>query len=173
MDDEEKFLNMDETRKIANISVEMAKIAREELMDLVDGAETKAYYGLVRNYTAFTALIEALLERSSMSGQEVRDLLATNGATPFENPMIKGYRWTQDGALETPDYPPIKPEPSAANGTNGADASAFPIKTGYGGPSCSPYRVRIDLPDDLVPRSNMKLPSVMPKIPGAVPTTSQ
>lgn len=65
MDEEEKFINVEESRKIAHISVEMAKIAREEIHDLLDGAETKAYYGLVRNYKVCLSSVASFNEHSS------------------------------------------------------------------------------------------------------------
>jgi hypothetical protein len=50
MDDEEVYLNRHETRMVANLSVEMGAIAQQEIRDLLDGAEAKAYYALVSNY---------------------------------------------------------------------------------------------------------------------------
>jgi len=162
MDDDERFINQASSRQIANISVEMAKIAREEVSDLLDGAETKAYYGIVRNYKGFVALVDALFERSSMSGVEVRELLEANAVQPFEGPMLKGYYWTEDGALVTPDYPPLKPEEPPAAPTNG-NGAAFPYKSGFSGPPGSPYTVRIDMPEDFA--TFAKWPATPPKIP--------
>lgn len=56
MDDEEVYLNRHETRAVANISVEMGAIAQQEIKDLLDGAEAKAYYALVSNYEVRAAM---------------------------------------------------------------------------------------------------------------------
>eukprot|EP00951_Prasinocladus_malaysianus_P034239 scaffold344091_cov43-Prasinocladus_malaysianus.AAC.1 len=146
MDDTEVFLNTHEPRQIAQISVEMARVAREEINDLMDGAETKAYYGLVKNYKALEALVERLLEVDSMSGAEVRGILEKNGVERLPDPFVKGYHWTEDGALVAPGSPPL--EVSGVFDTV-SPANGFPTKNGFAGPSMAPYRLRIDLPDDV------------------------
>lgn len=46
---------------------------------LVEAAEAKAYYGLAVNYRALTALAKELMEKESMTGAEVRELLEREG----------------------------------------------------------------------------------------------
>mmetsp|Transcript_28408 Transcript_28408/g.50750 ORF Transcript_28408/g.50750 Transcript_28408/m.50750 type:complete len:912 (-) Transcript_28408:144-2879(-) len=150
MDDEEVYLNRHETRMVANLSVEMGAIAQQEIRDLLDGAEAKAYYALVSNYKALKVLVETMYTRESISGKEVASILDTNGAMALESPFVKGYYWDDDGALITPDAPPDR-----VGRVEGMWSEApkeypdFPLKPGYAGSTTAPYRVRIDLPDHI------------------------
>ena len=47
---------------------------------LVEAAEAKAYYGLASNYDALLAVADALYERESLTGPELRALLDQHGA---------------------------------------------------------------------------------------------
>jgi len=164
MDNEERYINLDKTRSMAPIGTEMAKIAREEIFDLLDGAETKAYYGLVRNYKTFEVLVDSLVEKGTLSGVQVQEIMEATGAVPFKDPMIKGHYWTEDGALVTPDFPPAKPEAAAAS-TNGSGGDGqAPWKPGFAGFPWSPYRVRVDLPEDMVFGSDIPWPDRPPKL---------
>ena len=42
------------------------------MTQLIEGAEAKAYYGLAVNYKALQALVQRLLARETLSGEEVR-----------------------------------------------------------------------------------------------------
>lgn len=48
-------------------------------LQLVEAAEAKAYYGLASNYSALLALSDALYERESLTGRELRELLEAHG----------------------------------------------------------------------------------------------
>lgn len=192
MDKEEVYINTQHLVPIQSLGVEMSRVAREDVIDLLDGAEAKAYYGLVRNYKvgqkllkavfdarlailialricwrlpcqAFVALVDALVERGSMSGAEIRALLKENGAVPFEEPTMSEYSWTEDGALITPGYPPLKPEEESANG-NGA---LFPQTSGYSGSIGSPYSLSIEPAISKHLFEDIKWPARLPRIPQA------
>jgi len=149
MDDEEVYLNRHETRAVANISVEMGAIAQQEIKDLLDGAEAKAYYALVSNYEPLKKLVETMETRQSISGREVAALLEEHGIRHLEDPFVKGYYWDDDGALITPDAPPDRVGRVEGMWNGSADSVDFPLKPGYSGSTTSPYRVRIDLPDNI------------------------
>lgn len=53
---------------------------------VVEAAEAKAYYGLATNYKALTALAKILMERESLSGVELREILEAQGA-------VGGWAW--------------------------------------------------------------------------------
>jgi ATP-dependent Zn protease len=44
-------------------------------VQLLDAAEAKAYWGLAKNYSALEALVAALMERETLSGAELADIL--------------------------------------------------------------------------------------------------
>ena len=48
----------------------------------MEGAEAKAYYGLASNYRPLQALVETLLERETLTGAELAELLESNGTGP-------------------------------------------------------------------------------------------
>ncbi|KAL4452773.1 hypothetical protein ABPG75_008435 [Micractinium tetrahymenae] len=130
---------------------------------LVEAAEAKAYYGLASNYKALAALANTLMERESLTGEELRELLESQGVKKFEGPETEGFGWTQDGGLSWPgkpaetsadvaeqlsEYLAAKAEREGAgvggNGANGAAAG------GNGAPPAwwatnSPYTVRTDI----------------------------
>ena len=47
----------------------------------MEAAEAKAYYGLASNYDALLAVADALYERESLTGPELRALLDQHGAS--------------------------------------------------------------------------------------------
>ncbi|KAI7835886.1 hypothetical protein COHA_010231 [Chlorella ohadii] len=101
MTNEETYLKS-AGRAVANISTELAVIAYEEVEELVEAAEAKAYYGLATNYNALTALAKELMEQESMTGAEVRALLEREGVKRFDDTDTEGYGWNKDGGLNWP-----------------------------------------------------------------------
>jgi hypothetical protein len=72
---------------------------------LLDGAESKAYYGLAMNYGALEAVVEALLERETLTGQELGQILEEAGVKKFDTPFVEGFGWGDDGRLIYPGAP--------------------------------------------------------------------
>lgn len=74
-------------------------------MQLLEAAEAKASYGLAVNYKALEALTEALMERESLTGEQVSSLLQEHGVKSFPDPFIDGFGWDSDGNLNYPGKP--------------------------------------------------------------------
>ena len=74
-------------------------------VQLVEGAEAKAYYGLALNYKPLQALVERLLVKETLSGAEVRETLEGAGVIPFPDPYVEGFTWGEDGGLRYPGMP--------------------------------------------------------------------
>lgn len=74
-------------------------------MQLVEGAEAKAYYGLAVNYKPLQALVERLLVKETMSGKEVEETLEAAGVVKFPDPYVEGFAWGKDGGLVYPGMP--------------------------------------------------------------------
>ena len=68
----------------------------------MQAAEAKAYYGLTHNYEALKSLVEALLDKGSLTGAEVRDIMAAAGTQPFQQPYLEGFGWGRDHHLTWP-----------------------------------------------------------------------
>ena len=68
----------------------------------MQAAEAKAYYGLTHNYEALQALVEALLDQGSLTGAQVRDIMAAAGTQPFQQPYLEGFGWGRDHHLTYP-----------------------------------------------------------------------
>ena len=71
-------------------------------MQLVQAAEAKAYYGLTRNHAALQALTEALVDKGSLTGQDVREILAASGTQMYETPYVHGFGFGRDGSVFYP-----------------------------------------------------------------------
>ena len=74
-------------------------------MQLVEGAEAKAYYGLAVNYAALQALIERLLVKETLSGKEVTETLEGAGVIKFPDSYLAGFGWAPSGGLVYPGMP--------------------------------------------------------------------
>lgn len=74
MDTTESYLGRRKTSAVANISVETARVAMQDVSDLLDAAEAKAYYGLVSNYVTLEALVGTLMETNTLSGRELKEV---------------------------------------------------------------------------------------------------
>jgi hypothetical protein len=74
-------------------------------LQLIDGAEAKAYYGLVINYGPLKALVEKLMLKETLSGKEVRETLEGAGVIKFPDPYVEGFGWGEDGMLNYPGMP--------------------------------------------------------------------
>ncbi|PSC74371.1 ATP-dependent zinc metalloprotease chloroplastic [Micractinium conductrix] len=164
MDNEETYLG-NQGRTIADLSTELAMIAYEEVEELVEAAEAKAYYGLATNYAALAALANTLMERESLTGDELRGLLEQHGVKKFAGPEVEGFGWTVDGGLDWPGKPAASTkevseqleaylekqrsrELATVGGANGAAGNGG----GPGAPPAwwapnSPYEVRTDIAD--------------------------
>ena len=80
-------------------------------MQLVEGAEAKAYYGLALNYGPLRALVDRLLIKETMSGKEVTETLEGAGLIRFPDPYVAGFGWSPGGGLV---YPGMSDEVGAA-----------------------------------------------------------
>jgi cell division protease FtsH len=116
MDNEEVYLNRSRTRKVADISTEMAKVAYEDVVELLEGAEAKAYWALSSNYHALEKLSNVLFERETLTGDEVAELIDSCNPIKFDAPYVSGFSWSAEGELEWPG--------KSANGTEGDDDRA-------------------------------------------------
>ena len=146
MDNEEVYLNRKRTKKVADISTEMAKIAYTDVTELLEAAEAKAYWGLAANYDALHALAEKLEAAESLTGGEVASLLEGAGVEKYQTQFVDGFNWGEDGSLVWPGRASTE-NGNGANGSSG-DGSTGGTKEG-GRPSWwsprNPYMVRNDI----------------------------
>lgn len=89
-----------------------------EVVELLEAAEAKAYYGLAINWAALAALTEALLERGVLQGAEVGAVLEAAGVIHLPDPYTRGFGWDAAGELA---YPFKQERPPGAAGPGGAD----------------------------------------------------
>ncbi len=75
------------------------------LLQLIEGAEAKAFYGLALNYKPLQALVERLLVKETLSGKEVAETLEGAGVHHFPDPYVEGFLWGEDGGLRYPGMP--------------------------------------------------------------------
>jgi cell division protease FtsH len=153
MDNEEVYLNRTRTRRVADISTEMAKIAYADVEELLLAAEAKAYWGLAANYGALEALAARLGQVESLTGVELEALLAPHGLKRYESPFVEGFAWGADGSLLWPGRqgaPPPAPKAAAGAraGGNGSNGAAPPAAPAWWSPR-NPYQVRCDIADML------------------------
>ena len=127
MDNEEVYLNRSRTRKVSDISTEMAKVAYEDVVELLEGAEAKAYWALSTNYDALEKLSNILFEQETLTGEEVAGLIESCNPTKFDAPYVSGFCWSADGELVWPEKDGNASN-GAANGSvaNGNGAKAAP-----------------------------------------------
>ena len=71
-------------------------------MQLVQGAEATALYGLVLNYKPLQALVDRLINDSTLTGEQVGQTLEGAGLRYFPDPFVDGFTWGQDGTLIYP-----------------------------------------------------------------------
>ena len=74
-------------------------------VQLVEGAEAKAYYGLAINWGPLQALVERLLAKETLPGKEVIETLEAAGVVRFPDPYVEGFGWSQGGGLVYPGMP--------------------------------------------------------------------
>lgn len=125
MDNEEVYLNRTRTRKIADISTEMAKVAYEDVVELLEGAEAKAYWALASNYSALEKLSNALYEQETLTGEEVSQIVESCNPIKFDAPYVNGFSWSENGELVWPE------KNQRENGANGSAPSWWSPKNPY------------------------------------------
>eukprot|EP00877_Chromochloris_zofingiensis_P008651 jgi/Chrzof1/4039/Cz13g18040.t1 len=159
----------------SDISTEQARVALAEVVELLEAAEAKAYYGLAINWAPLNALVDALLDKGVLQGREVAHILDTAGVIHFPDPYIVGFGWDTAGELLYP-FKPSKPGSSSAadeqqqQQQSGAQQQKEPVlsglaaKTWFAGTDQdaprnpdgkfkyewhwnSPYTIKRDLPD--------------------------
>ncbi len=75
------------------------------VVQLVEGAEAKALYGLTLNYKPLEALVDRLLRDTTLSGDQVAEVLDGAGLIPFPDPFVEGFKWDDTGRLVYPGMP--------------------------------------------------------------------
>ena len=143
MDNEEVYLNKNRTRKIADISTEMAKIAYIDVKELLEGAEAKAYWGLVANYEALQHLSRTLIEQETLTGEQVAEIVESHGPRKFDAPYVSGFSWDENGELVWPG------KGSVSEGQNGSKSPVDEAAAPSWWYSKTPYMVRTDIADML------------------------
>lgn len=150
MDNEEVYLNKSRTRRVADISVEMAKIAHADIEELLDAAEAKAYWAIATNFDALKALATKLETTESMTGKELGELVESVGVVKFTSPYVDGYQWGADGSLVWPERTDkgsvLSKEAAASSNGNGASNGA---KSPSWWSPRNPYMVRTDIAEML------------------------
>ena len=157
-DDDANFLKREATRPVANISTELAMVACEDVADILDAAEAKAYWGLVKNYDALGALAQALVEREVLNRADIVAVLNRFDLVRFEHREIDGFCWERDGSAAFPGGARrssdarlravgVTREGVAVDAEEGAEEGAPATDgqpQGWWSPS-NPYRVRSDV----------------------------
>ncbi len=146
MDNEEVYLNKSRTRRISDISTEMAKIAYTDVKELLEGAEAKAYWALVKNYKCLQALSRALHDSETLTGEETAEIIESCNPVKFDAPYVTGFAWDENGEL-------VWPGKEASKTGNGSTSPTSDSKDENGVPSWwsprNPYMVRSDIADML------------------------
>ncbi|KAK9813430.1 hypothetical protein WJX73_008508 [Symbiochloris irregularis] len=87
---------------IAQLGGSLGSVALQDIEELMEGAQAKALYGLTVNYKALSVLVETLLERDTLTGAQVAEILEQNDAFGFPDPYVEGFGWSEDGELVAP-----------------------------------------------------------------------
>jgi len=98
-----------------DMSTEQSRVALADCIELLEAAEAKAYYGLAVNWKPLQALVTSLLDRGVMQGEDVRNVLESNGVIHFPDPKLEGFGWDKEGLLDYP-FKPASPAPAATEG---------------------------------------------------------
>lgn len=122
MDNEEVYLNKSKTKKISDISTDMAKVAYQDVVELLEGAEAKSYWALVANYEALEKLSKVLYEEETLTGEQVAQVIESCNPTKFDAPYVSGFSWSENGELICPDK---KGETSTQNGVRNEDTPSW------------------------------------------------
>lgn len=156
MDTTESYLGKRRTSAVANISVETARVAMQDVADLMDAAEAKAYYGLATNYKTLQTLVEHFMDSNTMSGRELQAILKETSAHHFPSPYTEGFAWDENGAIVLPpsgNGKQLDSESAArleALDRNQLNGSSY-LGTTSDGPTPvsrnSPYAVRLRVPE--------------------------
>ncbi|KAL6745073.1 P-loop containing nucleoside triphosphate hydrolase protein, partial [Haematococcus lacustris] len=93
-------------------STEQGRVAMLDVLEVLESAEAKAYYGLATNWKGLQALTNALLDQGVLQGREVGHILEKSGVIHFTDPLIAGFGWDADGDL----IYPLKPEKAVTAG---------------------------------------------------------
>ena len=92
---------------IADMSPEMAELVTNEIKDLIDAAQAKAYYGIIKNYKGLCRLSRALQVKRFMTGEAMTALLEENGLHMFGEDEIDEFGFFDDNRLKIPVEDPV------------------------------------------------------------------
>ncbi|KFM27035.1 ATP-dependent zinc metalloprotease FTSH 1, chloroplastic [Auxenochlorella protothecoides] len=104
-DDDENFLMREKSEPVSNISTELSLVAYQDVKDILAAAEAKAYYGIVKNYAAFEALVQNLTVRETLTGTEISDILDKFPLERYPRSTLSGFYWEEDGSVGYPGKP--------------------------------------------------------------------
>lgn len=72
-------------------------------LQFLEAAEAKASFGLAVNYKALEALVDALVEKEVLTGEQVTEILEANQVVYFPDPFLEGFGYDEDGKLDYPN----------------------------------------------------------------------
>ncbi|MEW5306932.1 MAG: hypothetical protein WDW36_009362 [Sanguina aurantia] len=120
----------------SEMSVEQSRVALAEVIELLEAAEAKAYYGLAMNWKPLNALITALLERGTVNEDPSRQPVQRTASASAFRDASAGAEPRGDGAQlrqRELNYP-FKPKRSPGSSEGGSSGSGG----GSPGPSSPP-----------------------------------
>lgn len=71
-------------------------------MQLLNAADAKVAYGLIKNWEPLKALVQALMEEETISGDRLTQILKDNNAEYFPDPFVAGFERGEDGNVLYP-----------------------------------------------------------------------
>ena len=94
-------------------------------LQLLNAADAKVAYGLVKNWEPLKAVVQALMEEETLSGDRLMQILKDSNAEFFPDPFVAGFDRGDDGHVVYPgsDKPGAAKVTFARNFTSQAQSS--------------------------------------------------
>lgn len=104
----QSYLSSEAYQPIMPMSAPLARAALQDVTELIEAAQAKAFYGLALNWRPLSALVDALMSKDTLIRSEIIDILEKNGVKKFTNDALDGFGWDDTtGKVVIPEGQPL------------------------------------------------------------------
>jgi len=134
---ERTYLKSEQYQPIMDMSAPLARAALQDVSELLEAAQAKAFYGLAMNWKALGALTDALCEKDTLVRTEIMEIMDRHNVKRFTADGLDGFGWDASGKVTYPSDSP------AADAEQLAKAKAGEGDVVGAGKMSSPYKLSV------------------------------
>jgi len=96
------YLKSEQYQPYIDMSAPLARAALQDITEILESAQAKAFYGLAMNWRALNALTDALMTKDTIVREELERIFEASGVRKFRDDALEGFGWDEQGRVVYP-----------------------------------------------------------------------